>query len=144
MHSPHFRIGDRVQLNGRRAHIVAAAAINGPDWWELELDDEFALVPDGTGGRIRISQAFAPDASLKPVTEESAPAVAPGSFYAIDLHGIVYGPATSVEGATNRATRHGGAGWQIASMDHLADVLAHLDGVRVANYRTRTHSQEVH
>lgn len=138
------------QKHGRKARVIAPASINGPDWWELELCDEFFLVPDGqsAGSRIKTSQAFAPDASLKPIPDEKTPEpAATGSFYAVAPSGVVFGPPVGMAEARKLVARHsggGGAGWHIVTLDDLADTLTKLDEVWEANYRARMNSQEVH
>ncbi|HEY1998798.1 hypothetical protein [Paraburkholderia sp.] len=119
-----FSIGDLVQLDGHPARVIAPAGFNGPDWLELEMLDEFALIPDDgqPGGYFKTSQAFAPDSSLKPITDTAAPEVVSGEVYVVDRHGIIYGPAISRARAEQRIASK--SGWKIIPQEDVAALLA--------------------
>lgn len=100
---PHFP-----ETHGRQARIIGVAGFNGPDWWELELFNEFVVMPDPehVGGQVLVRQSFAPDAILKPITHIRAARSEPvgDSFYLVDSHGFIFGPAMTFDHAKQRAS----------------------------------------
>ncbi|WP_233831781.1 hypothetical protein [Paraburkholderia sp. ZP32-5] len=116
----HCKVGDLVEFDcphnpeshGRSARVVGPAGINGPDWWELELRDEFFVIPDidNPGCYVKTSQSFAPDHILKPyevtqIDRARLPRRLPigDLFYVVGSHGIIYGPPMLMDAAKRKA-----------------------------------------
>lgn len=115
----HCRIGDLVEFDcpnvpedhGRKARVIGPAGFNGLDWWELELLNEFVVMPDPehVGGHVLVRQSFAPDARLKPIAEAhitNTVPVAGDAFYVVDSRGFIYGPPMTIEAARLKASDH--------------------------------------
>jgi hypothetical protein len=129
-----FRAGDLVKIDQQRARVVGPAGFNGDNWHELELLDDYYLVPDGQRARglIKTAQRFASDASLEPLAADGvAPHRIDGQFYAVSPRGIAYGPPTDREGAerviANRCRGGDGTGWRIVTVEDLAPHIHEFD-----------------
>lgn len=128
-----YHAGDLVKIDQQRARVVGPAGFNGDNWHELELLDDYYLVPDGQGAGVLIktAQKFAPDASLEPLAaDEIAPPRVNGQFYAVSPRGIAYGPPTDREGAEQvvaRRSQGGGKGWRIVTAGDLAPHIHEFD-----------------
>lgn len=147
MSSLRCQIGDLVQFDcpqfprnhGRKARVVGSAAFNGPDWWEVELLHEFALVPDmeHSGNYVKTSQSYAPDSILKPITEVGeAPAAPPldESFFVVDSSGIIFGPAMTIDEAREKVALKNRASVEIVPAWLAMDIVARASGASLARF----------
>jgi hypothetical protein len=138
MSNLHYQPGDLVRFDcpnsplnhGRKARVVGPAGINGPDWFELELVDEFFLIPDTDrpGHYFKTSQVFASASILKPIADAGQTPEGPPfdeSFYIVNSRGIIFGPPMKIDRARERVSEMNRSdGPEIVPAWMLIDILA--------------------